>query len=299
MSFKRGHLRYFVTVADEGQITRAAAKLHIAQPALSQAISQLEAELGVELLTRNARGVTLTSAGEAFLPKARAAVASEHDVELTGLSLARAAGGILEVGFIGPPPTMSAPELFATFAAAHPHAELAFRDLPFPRGSTRAWLQDVDVAFCHPPMIEPGISTLAVRSEPRAVVVHRGHPLAQRTELTLAEVLDETFVSYHPEVQPAWAGFHSFDDHRGAPPGSRTADRVLTSLQMLGTMSTRRAITTVPLSDARLAQQVLPDVVAIPVVDAEPAVLSFVWHTDKPHPLVQALVATARPIEAP
>jgi DNA-binding transcriptional LysR family regulator len=299
MSFKRGHLRYFVTVADEGQITRAAAKLHIAQPALSQAIAHLEAELGVELLTRNARGVTLTSAGEAFLPKARAAVASEQDVELTGLSLARVASDILQVGFVGPPPTMSAPELFANFAETHPQAELAFRDLPFPRGTTRAWLQDVDVAFCHPPMIEPGVSTCAVRAEPRAVVVHRGHPLAQRTELTLADVLDETFVSYHPDVQPAWAGFHSFDDHREARPRSLTADRVMSSLQMLGTMSTRRALTTVPLSDARLAQQVLPDVVAIPVVDAEPAVLSFVWRTDTPHPLVQALVATVQQIEAP
>ena len=79
MGFKRGQLRYFVTVAEDGQMTRAARRLHIAQPALSQAISQLEAELGIELLVRHPRGVTLTPAGEAFLPKARAVVASEQD----------------------------------------------------------------------------------------------------------------------------------------------------------------------------------------------------------------------------
>jgi LysR family nitrogen assimilation transcriptional regulator len=63
MSFRRGHLRYFVTVVEERQITRAAAKLHIAQPALSHAMAQLEAELGVQLLERHARGVTPTAAG--------------------------------------------------------------------------------------------------------------------------------------------------------------------------------------------------------------------------------------------
>ena len=75
MAFNRDHLRYFVAVADEGQITQAARRLFMAQPALSQAISQLETELGLKLLDRHARGVTLTDAGETFLEKARAAVA--------------------------------------------------------------------------------------------------------------------------------------------------------------------------------------------------------------------------------
>ena len=66
MSFRRGQLRYFVTVADEGQITRAARKLHLAQPSLSQAITQLEAEVGFKLLQRHTHGVTLTPAGQKF-----------------------------------------------------------------------------------------------------------------------------------------------------------------------------------------------------------------------------------------
>jgi DNA-binding transcriptional LysR family regulator len=293
MSFKRGQLRYFVTVADEGQITRAAARLHIAQPALSQAIAHLEADLGVALLERHARGVSLTSAGKAFLPKARAAVASERELEIAAESLTRSARGIIEVGFIGPPPTMNASLLFEAFARARPEAQVCFHDLRFPCGETTAWLEDVDAAFCHPPAVEGGVSVQAVRVEPRAIVLPRSHPLAERAELSVADVLDETFVSYHPDVQAAWAGFHSLDDHRGEPPRAVTVDRALTSLEMLGVMSTRDAATTLPLSDAKIVQSVVSRVVAIPLHDAHPAVLSLVWNDENRHPLVTILVAVA------
>jgi DNA-binding transcriptional LysR family regulator len=291
--FKRGQLRYFITVAEEGQVTRAAAKLHMAQPALSQAIAQLESELGIQLLERHPRGVTLTPDGEVFLPRARRALGAAEDAAMLAQSLARTAKGVIEVGFIGPPPTLTAPELFAALAESQPGAEISFRDLPFPRGSTRSWLADVDVAFCHPPSVGPGIGVRAFRREPRAVVAHKSHPLARRKEVTVAKVVDETFVSYHPEVQPTWAGFHSLDDHRSGPPRAMTTDHALTSLQMLGIMTSRRAITTVPLCDAKLAQQVVPDVVAMPLRDAHPAVLSLVWREDNNNPLVHALVGLA------
>ncbi len=293
MSLKRAQLRYFVTIAEEAQITRAAARLHIAQPALSHAISQLESELGVELLVRHARGVTLTPAGEALLPKARAALASEQEVEQTARSLARAASGVIDIGFVGPPPAMSIPELFEAFAEMHPESEASFRDLPFPRGSTRSWLEQVDVVFCHPPAVEAGIYVQPVRVEPRAVVVHNSHALADRSEIAVSEVLDETFIGYHPDVQPSWSSFHCLDDHRGAPPRSMTPDRVVTTLQMLGTIGKGQGITAVPLCDAKLAEQALPDVVAIPLHDARPAVLSLVWQEENPHPLIPDLVAAA------
>jgi DNA-binding transcriptional LysR family regulator len=294
MTFRRGHLRYFVTVAEEGQLTRAAAKLHLAQPALSQAIAQLESELGIQLLQRLPRGVALTPAGEVFLPKARAALAAEMDAAAISSSLARAAKGTMEVGFVGPPPTLTAPDLFHAFAKANPEVEVSFRDVPFPCGSTVSWLTEVDVAFCHPPKVEPGVGVQAVRVEPRAVIARKSHPLAGKTRLAVAEALDETFVSYHPHVQTLWAGFHSLDDHRDGPPRAMTADRTMTSLQMLGTMAWGQAITTIPFCDAKVALQVLPDAAAIPLSDADPAVLSLVWRTDHHNPLVEELVALAR-----
>jgi DNA-binding transcriptional LysR family regulator len=293
MTFRRGQLRYFVTVADEGQMTRAAHKLHIAQPALSQAIAQLESELGLALLERHARGVTLTPAGEAFLPKARAALAAETDAATTAQSLARAVRSAITVGYIGPPPMINAPELFTRFAEAHPGAEISFRELPFPRGSTASWLEDVDVAFCHPPSADPDVRIQAVRTEPRAVVAPRSHALAQNSELTVAELLDETFIGYHPAVQPMWAGFHSLDDHRGTPAPRITEDRVLTPSQMLTIIASRQAITLIPASDAAIVLKVLRGVVAIPVRDAHPAVLSLTWRKSNHNSLVGALAALA------
>ncbi len=292
MAFKRGHLRYFVTVAEEGQITRAARKVHIAQPALSQAIAQLESDLGVELLIRHARGVTLTPAGEAFLAKARLALAADDDAAQTGRWLARATRGAMDVGFIGPPPTLTAPGLFAAFAESYPDAEVSYRDLPFPRGTTLSWLEEVDVAFCHLPAADRGAEIQPVRLEARVVVVYDNHPLAKREELTVADVLDETFLNYHPDVQPGWAGFHSLDDHRGGPPRARTVERAANTMQMGGIMASGRGITTLPRCDARLAQQVLP-VVAIPLSDAHPAVMSLTWRREIHNPLVEALVAFA------
>jgi DNA-binding transcriptional LysR family regulator len=296
--FSQGQLRYFVTVSEEGQITRAAKRLHLAQPALSQAIAQLESELGVELLTRHPRGVTLTDAGEAFLVKARAVLAAEAETSQVALALRRAASDTIAIGFIGPPPTLSSPELFCAFAERHPHAHISYLDLQFPRGRTSSWLADVDVAFCHPPAIEPGICALPVRVEPRALMAHRAHALAGYPELAMADVLDETFVSYHPDVQPAWAAFHSLDDHRGGPPREMTGDHALSTLQMLGIMSSRQAITVVPYGDAKLARQVLPDIVATPLQDAAPAAVSLLWCEGASSRLLEDLIDTAKRLAA-
>lgn len=296
--FSQGQLRYFVTVSEEGQITRAAKRLHLAQPALSQAIAQLESELGVTLLMRHPRGVTLTDAGEAFLVKARAVLAAEAETSQTALALRRAASDAIAIGFIGAPPSLGSPELFGAFAERHPHAQISFLDLPFPRGRTASWLADVDVAFCHAPMVEPGICVQPVRVEPRALVAHRSHALAGYPELGVADVLNETFVSYHPEVQPAWVAFHSLDDHRGGPPGEVTGDHALSTLQMLGIMSSARAVTTVPYGDAKLALQVLPDIVATPLHDAAPAAMSLLWREDTSSGLLEDLLDMAKRLAA-
>ncbi len=297
MNFKRGHLLYFVTVADEGQITRAARKLNLAQPALSQAIAQLEADLGFKLLERHARGVTLTRAGEAFLVNARAAVSAWSDAAATAQSIARVRHGTIEFGFVGVPPGLDSPELLELFSRAYPEIDVRYRELPFPSAMTSSWLGEVDMAVCHRPPLESDVWAHVLRAEPRVLLAPRRHPLAKCSELSVAEVLDETFIGFHPAVEPVWAGFWSLDDHRGGAPRRLTADRTANPHEVLAALAVRRAITTVPASVAGLIPDIVPGVVAIPLRDAHPATIMLVGHGDRANPLVDTLLEFARGVD--
>jgi DNA-binding transcriptional LysR family regulator len=287
-------LRYLVAIAEEGNITAAAKRLEVAQPTLSQAVFQLESELGVKLLERHSRGTRLTPAGVAFLIKARAAAAAEADAVETAAELARASHEGITIGFVGPPPAIARQELFAALACEHPRAQVSFRELPFPHGATLTWLAGVDAAICHCPATEDGVGVQSLCAEPRTLLAHSEHPLAGRRELTAAEALEERFVSYHADVQPGWAAFHSLDDQRGGPPRRTTEARARTPLEMLGIVSTAAGITSAPYADARLAEQTLPQIAAIPLVDAEPVSISLTWRQDNRNPLIGALVSAAR-----
>lgn len=287
------HLRYFVMVAEEGQMTRAASRLHIAQPALSQAIAQLESQFGVELLERHARGVSLTPAGEAFFVKARTALAAVADADLAAQSHSRAGNGRMVWGFSGWPPMVQAPELFSAFSAANPDAQPSFRELSWPRGTTAAWLEPVDVALCFSPTPHPDVELLPFRSESRVVLAASSHPLAQRHELTVAEVIDETFCGDNPTLEPVRAGFWRLDDHRGGPV-EKTFGEAANSQEMVAVITSGRAITTAPASTGPTFEAAVPGIVAIPLSDARPTELSLVWHKDNPNPLVDLIVAIAR-----
>ncbi len=294
MQFRPGQLHYFVTVAEMGQITRAAKHLHMAQPALSQALAQLEAQLGVKLLDRHARGVTPTAAGDAFLVKARAVLRAEADAAAMAQSLARIKGGAIELGFLGTPPMVAAPELLGAFARAHPQAEVSFRELQFPTSATAEWLANVDLALCFSPAAHADVATLTLWREPRTVLLSRSHPLAARSELELADVLDETFYGHAPSVDRAWAGFWTLDDHRGRPPAHVTDDHPANSLELIATISSGRAIRAFATTTAQTIARFLGDLVAIPLRDATPAECALAWRTADSSPLVEAFVETSR-----
>jgi DNA-binding transcriptional LysR family regulator len=298
MTFRRGHLEYFVAVAEEGQITSAARRLGVAQPALSQAVAQLESETGLHLLERHARGVKLTPAGEAFYAKARLAVAATGDALSAARSLARAQQGTIEFGFVGAPPSIEGRMEMEGFAMAYPEIEVRYRDLPFPTRSTSAWMRDVDVVACHVPPEDEGVWIKVIRREPRIALVPRGHALAEREELEVAELLEETYIGFAPTVDPGWAGFWSLDDHRGGPPESLTGDGASNPQEVLAALVGSHAITIVPRAAANVLSNVLTDIAAIPLRDASPSRIALVGHRDRRNQLVAALLSYADVVAA-
>jgi DNA-binding transcriptional LysR family regulator len=294
VEFRRGHLLYFVTVAEEGQITRAAKRLHIAQPALSQAIAQLENDLGIALLERHARGVRVTPAGEIFLEKARTAVRAWDEALETAQSLARVRQGTIEFGFVGSPPALDSPGPLEVFAAVNPEIELHYRELPFPTPPTGSWLAEVDLVSCHLPPEDSGVWNVVIRTEPRVVLVPKRHRLAERETLTVAEILDEVFIGFHARVDPSWAGFWSLDGERGGEPARRTSDGAANPQEVLAALGARDAITTVPGSVARVIMNFPTAATAVPLLDGAPVSVALSGREDRRGALVEAVLAFAR-----
>jgi DNA-binding transcriptional LysR family regulator len=133
-----------------------------------------------------------------------------------------------------------------------------------------------------------------LRSEPRVVLARRSHPLAERDELSVQDVIDETFIGLHPSIAPAWAGFWSLDDHRGGPPERVTVDRALNPQEVLASLTARNAITTVPASVAGVIVSVLATIVALPLCDAGCSDIMLVGHKSRRSPLVATLVSFAQ-----
>ena len=283
-------LEYFVAVAEEGQMTRAARRLDVAQPALSQAIAQLEAEFGLKLLDRHARGVSLTPAGIALYEKARVAVAANEDAAQTARSLARSQTGTIEFGSVGSPPGLDSPRALEAFSRAFPEIEIRYRELPFPTTPTARWLADVDVVACHQPPADPSVWSQPLRSEPRMILAPRRHHLSSRNELSVEDVLGETFIGLDPAIDPEWAGFWSLDDHRGGPPVRSTADGAANPQEVLAALAMSDAITAIPSSVAGVIINFLTGVVPIPLLDGDPSVIALAGHRGRRNHLVDTLV---------
>jgi DNA-binding transcriptional LysR family regulator len=276
-------------------MTRAARRLQLAQPALSQAIARLETQLGVRLLERNPRGVSLTRAGEAFLEKATATLAAVDDMQATARSWARQAEGRLHAGFMSRTPPMMAGDLFPRFTVAHPDVTIEWRELGYPTLTPREWLGDADAAVIWFAPTGPGLNSQPIRSSPLVVAMTDTHPLAGCSELRVADVLDQTFPGIVDWCDPGWLGYWGLDTYRGGP-ARRTGDGAVTPEEVASIVASGRAITTVPAIVAVPFAHL--GIRAIPLIDADPAVLTLVWPDGATSPLVRELADLARRIHA-
>src|ERR1051325_11729490 len=193
--------RYFVVVADEGHITRAAERLGIQQPPLSQRIKAIECELDVQLFRRKARGVELTDAGRAFLDHARAMLAQyEHAFEATRRT-ARGEQGRLCVGVTPTGPFHPlVPRIIRSFREAFPLVTLTLEECLSPALLERLRNEQMDAAFLRTPMVEPeDLAINILLEEPMVVALPSGHALVQNDDgapLSLKDLAGEIFIVY-------------------------------------------------------------------------------------------------------
>lgn len=190
-------IQYFIAVAEECHFGRAAARLCMAQPPLSQQIKQLEAEMGVSLFTRSTRKVELTPAGVRFLERARHIVASIEDAVEEAARVSEGLLGTLAIGFTGSATYELLPSLARVLRAELPGIELDLRGEMLTPNQVCALLDGtLDMAFLRPPVRSPGIDVRVLRREPLIAVLPDAHRLADRTKVNLAELRDECFITY-------------------------------------------------------------------------------------------------------
>ncbi len=191
------HLRYFVAVAEECHFGRAAHRLHIAQPPLSQQIRQLEAELGVQLLIRSTRRVELTPAGARYLDRARSILAGVDAAGEEATLVADGRIGRVAIGFTGSATYELLPSLSRRLREQWPGLELDLRgELLTPSQVTGLLDGTLDVGFLRPPVRDPGIEVHPLRQEPLVVVLPGSHAQAGREQITLADLAEEPFITY-------------------------------------------------------------------------------------------------------
>ena len=147
-------------------------------------------------------------------------------------------------------------------------------------------------------MPDPEVGILTLREDPRVVVLRADHPLAARAELTVEDVLSEPFYGTHPTVAPDWAAFWNLDENRGGP-AATTGDRASNTLEQVAAMTSGQAISTYPAPVAAVIVDLVPDLLALPLVDASPASCALVWHRSRPSSVVADLVSLAREMMGP
>ena len=287
-------LHYFVVVVEEGQMTRAAARLHIAQPALSQAIGKLETDLGVRLFERHSRGVTPTEAGAAFFQRALRALLAVEEAEDAVEPWLRA-GPRLVVGFDEAAGDL-ARRLLRRFMLAHPEVHVETRHLMPADRLVELKRGRIDAELLYPPSGDEQLVEQLVESSPRYVLVGESHHLARETSLVFDQIEQETLPGRHPSVDPRSASDGWLMNHRTAPP--RVTSETPTSLDELWALIARgRAIAILPkFMIPRLQGDGLR---AIPLVGVEELDVTLACLRGDARPAVRDLRATLRPAAEP
>jgi len=189
-------LGYFIEIARQRSFTRAAERLHMAQPALSQQMKNLESELGTALFIRGRKEIQLTAAGKAFLPRAEALLTQAEAAKAIVSDVAQLRGGKLVIAVI---PSVSAcllPEVIRSFSRQHEQVELQLIEDSSERVSENVESGLADIGFLQLPASKSAFETRTIISEPFVLLVAKSHSLVKQKEVALKQLATESFIFY-------------------------------------------------------------------------------------------------------
>lgn len=193
-------LRYFVVLAEELHFGRAATRLHLAQPALTQNLRALEEHWGVSLLTRSSRRVELTEAGAALRGEALKLLAEADAIDRRMRSLALGQSGSLRISYARSAPGGRSHDLVDAFRQSFPQVKLEITSQHTARSIEDLLVQRLDAAFVRTPVLAgderiEGLELLPIDTEPLLVAVSKSHRLARRKRIERSDLLDQPVVT--------------------------------------------------------------------------------------------------------
>lgn len=296
MKLETRQLRYFVAVAEELHFGRAADRLHISQPPLSQQIRQLETQLGVQLFERTKRSVKLTHPAEVFLAQARAALASLDDAVDAVRAAARGEAGYLRLGCTAASAYSVVPTLMRRFKEHYPLVEVALHERFTAEQARDLAEARLDIGLLRLPVDQPGLVTEKLLQERLVVAIPADHRLASEPSLDVADLDGQPFIGFSRE------GARYFHDMiEGVLAAGGISPRVVQRATQLHVVAA--------LVSAGLGLAVVPDAAAHVLVDRvvyrpvradrlpRPE-LHLCWRRENLTPLVRNFLAVAREVAA-
>ncbi len=203
------HLRYFVTVAEEENVSRAALRLHVSQPALSRQVRDLEDELGFALFARSAKSLRLTDAGRAFLEESRAVLQRTTEAVQAAQAVATGRRGELHVGYAPSPTVKILPATLRAFQAERPEVRVKLHDLSTEEMLAGLRAGDLQVAM----LVEPtramlrGLGFRAILRDPVRLAVAPRHPWARARSIAVSRLATEPLVVFGRKSFPEYHAF--------------------------------------------------------------------------------------------
>ncbi|MFI6393465.1 LysR family transcriptional regulator [Nonomuraea sp. NPDC050547] len=285
-------VRSFLAVAEEGNLTRAAERLYVSQPALTKQIKSLETQLGLRLFTRSRAGMALTEAGRALRERAPGMLAACDQALRETKSAASVAARVLRVGFLASAANEATPDIVAAFGRLRPGWRVEMRQAAWSDPSAGLADGEVDAALLRLPF--PGQEAMrheVLLEEPRWVALPSSHPLAARAEIAFADLWDEAFVAA-PQETGRWRDYWLAADERdGRPPRvGATTDQPDAWLQAI---ANGYGVALAPASSARYYAR--PGVTYRPVTGVSPTRVGIAWPpAADADPVVQDFVRCCR-----